>query len=699
MTPPNPFLNREMSWLEFNGRVLEEAQDAGNPLLERLKFYCIFHSNLDEFFMVRVASLLNQIQSGDTKPDNSGLTPFQELEIILVRVRALESESSRLYNEILLPSLAAKGISVLRPEELTAAQQAYFDGYFDTEIYPVLTPIALKQFPASPRLAGLTVNLVVRVAAENASETEPVLAMVQVPGGIAGLCRAPDKEAIRVMWLQDVIRRRIARLFPGYRVLEVAGLRLTRDSELALDDEGPSDYVRMLELELKKRRLAQPVRMEYEANISPELLARVREALVVQDSALVPVSRPLDPRPLFSLVDMPGFDKLRYRPQPPVLPGDFEQDKNIFEIIRERDVFVHHPYESFDPVVEFIEAAAEDPDVLAIKQTLYRPSGPGSPILDALIRAAENGKQVTVLVELTARFDEERNIGRARDLEESGAHVLYGIAGLKVHAKIALVVRREAGGIRRYVHLGTGNYNERTARMYTDMGLLTAADDIGRDASGFFNTITGYSEAPECSRLVMAPLGMRDRIISLIQREADRARSGQNSGILAKMNSLVDAAIIRELCAASGAGVPIRLIVRGICCLRPGIPGVSEKIRIVSIVDRYLEHSRAFVFENGGSPEVYLSSADWMPRNLDRRVELMFPLLSEGAQRRVIEALEIQFADNQKARVLHPEGTYSRVVSRGEPLRAQIYLYERLAEERDRVRSVTPVRFSPIEKR
>jgi polyphosphate kinase len=699
MTAPDIFLNREMSWLDFNSRVLEEAQDSSTPLLERLRFYCIFHSNLDEFFMVRVASLLQSIRDEDTKPDHAGLSPFQQLERILDRTRSLEEAGFDLYSKKLLPSLAKNGIHILSPEEIQPQQQAYLDGYFDREIYPVLTPVAVRLFPAFPRLSGLSLNIAVRLAPESGDEPpEWLLAVVPVPGKLPGLIRVPEGDGIRMIWLADVIRKRLASLFPGYRILENGSFRLTRDSELELDDEGRYDFVRMLESELKKRRMAEPVRMEYDAPMTPELLRRVQDVLAIKESSLVPVQRPLDPRPLLSIVELPGHDKLRYPPQPSVLPPAFAQEKNIFDIIRDRDIFLHHPYDSFDPVVEFVQAAADDPDVLAIKQTLYRASGPDSPVLDALVRAAEKGKQVTVLIELTARFDEERNIGRARDLEEAGAHVLYGIAGLKVHAKIALVVRRELGGIRRYVHLGTGNYNERTARVYTDMGLLTSADEFGADASGFFNTITGYSEPPVFKRLVMGPLGLRDRILSLIRREADWARSGQNSGIMAKMNSLVDPVIIRELSEASCAGVPIQLCVRGICCLRPGISGKTEKVKVISIVDRYLEHSRAFVFHNGGSPEVFLSSADWMPRNLDRRVELMFPLVDESARQKVIEALEIQFADNQKARRLRQDGKYERVSGKGvDPVRAQVRLYETLKEERERARTSTTVRFAPIE--
>ena len=418
------------------------------------------------------------------------------------------------------------------------------------------------------------------------------------------------------------------------------------------------------------------------------------------EDALCLAKGPLDPRPLSAIADMPGYDRLRYRPQPPLLRADFSQDRSIFEILRERDLLLHHPYDSFDPVVRFIQAAAEDPDVLAIKQTLYRTSGKESPMVQALMRAAESGKQVTVLIELTARFDEERNISWARDLEEAGAHVLYGLAGLKVHAKIALVVRREPSGICRYVHLGTGNYNERTARLYTDFGLLTSAEDFGSDASAFFNTITGYSEPPPFNRLVMAPMGMRDKILLLIQREADWARNGHSAEILLKMNSLVDPKIIQELYAAGKAGVRIQMNVRGICCLRPGLPGTSDNIRVVSIVDRYLEHSRVFVFNNGGDSEVYLSSADWMPRNMDRRVELMFPVRQQALKEQVVEIMRAQLADNQKARMLKPDGTYERVAAgRSEPLRVQEYLYQKNVEEQERIRSLTPVRFTPIQGR
>jgi polyphosphate kinase len=690
------YLNREISWLEFNSRVLEEAQDPRNPLLERLRFFCIFHSNLDEFFMVRVASLQHATEEGDNNPDPSGLTPHQQLALIFGRVREIYDKSGNLYFTELIPALAREGICIRSLEQLKPSQEKPLDEYFEKEVYPVLTPIAVDEAHPLPWLPGLAFNLAVLLRSEKNLEDPPRLSVVQVPGKLPGLFRLPDGGGIEMCWLNDAVRRRLSDLFPGYRIIEVGGFRLTRDSELELDEEGRYDYIGMLETELKKRQRARPIRVELE-EMSPELLVRIQKALQVSDAALFPRKGPLDPRPLLSIVDMPGFERLHYRLQPPLPRPELEQESSIFNVLRERDILLYHPYDSFDPVVRFIQAAAEDPDVLAIKQTLYRTGGKDSPIVTALIRAAESGKQVTVLVELTARFDEERNISWARDLEEAGAHVLYGLVGLKVHAKIVLVVRREPSGMYRYLHLGTGNYNERTARLYTDFGLLTCKEDFGSDASAFFNTITGYSEPPPFNRLVMAPTGMREKLLLLIRREADWARSGHHSEILGKMNSLVDPKIIHELYSASRAGVKILLNVRGICCLRPGVPGTSDNICVISILDRYLEHSRAFCFNNGGDPEVYLSSADWMPRNLDRRVELMFPIQQEDLKNRVIEILRAQMSDNVKARILKQDGSYEQVTAvRSEPLRVQEYLFQKNVEEHEHLRSITPVRFTPI---
>jgi polyphosphate kinase len=701
MSSQNPnlslYINRETSWIEFNRRVLEEARDPRNPLLDRLRFFCIFHSNLDEFFMVRVASLQHLIDEGDNNPDPSGLTPYQQLELVLSSIREDYGLSRRLYGETLIPALAEENIFVRALDQLKPAQRQYLDEYFEKEIYPVLTPVAVDDSHPFPWLPGLTSNLAVLLELEKEKRPEPRLAVIPIPGRLPGLIRLPDSGALEMCWLNDAVRYQLSSLFPGYRVLEVAGFRLARDSEIELDDEGKYDYVGMLEVELKKRRKAKPIRLEYE-NMSPELLGRIQSALEVRDVALFPTECPLDSRPLLSIVDLPGYERLRFRLQPPLVGPDFKQERNIFDDLREGDILLHHPYDSFDPVVQFIEAAAADPDVLAIKQTLYRTSGKESPMVNALMHAAESGKQVTVLIELTARFDEERNISWARDLEEAGAHVLYGLINLKVHAKIALVVRREPSGICRYVHLGTGNYNEKTARLYTDFGLFTCAEEFGSDASAFFNTITGYSEPPPFNRLVMAPSGMREKVLLLIRREADWARTGHKSEIIGKMNSLVDPKIIGELYEASKAGVKILLNVRGICCLRPGVAGISDTIRVVSILDRYLEHSRAFVFNNGGNPEVYISSADWMPRNLDRRVELMVPILQQNLKERIIGILRAQMEDNQKARMLKKDGSYERLrAGRAEPLRVQEYLYQRSLEEQERIRSLTPMRFEPIE--
>ncbi len=695
--PVAPFLNREISWLQFNRRVLEEARDRKNPLLERLRFFCIFHSNLDEFFMVRVASLQHLIQQRDNNPDPCGLTPHEQLERVLATVRELYDTGFELYRNELVPGLAKQNIFVRTLDQLQPAQEKYLDEYFEKVIYPVLTPVAVDETHPFPRLSGLTLNLAILLKSDSREETAPRMALIEIPGSLPGLFRLPDGEGLEMCWLHDAVRRRISALFSGYQILEVAGIRLTRDSELELDDDAPFDYVGMLEVELKKRRSAKPIRLEHEP-MSPELLGRLRQALAMDDSVLFEARGPLDPRPLQSLADLPGYEKFRYRLQAPLLRHDFAQGKNIFDLIRERDILLHHPYDSFDPVVQFIETAAEDPDVLAIKQTLYRTGGKDSPIVNALIRAAENGKQVTVLVELTARFDEERNIEWSRDLEEAGAHVLYGLAGLKVHAKIALVVRREPSGIIRYLHMGTGNYNDRTARLYTDFGLFTCSEDFGSDASAFFNTITGYSESPVLNQLIAAPIGMREKILLLIRRETDWARQGQNGEILAKMNSLVDPKIILALYEAGKAGVKIVLNVRGICCLRPGVHGLSENIQVISIVDRYLEHSRAVMFGNGGDPEIYISSADWMPRNLDRRVELMAPVHQQDLKESLMEILRTQMTDNQKARQLKSDGTYEKIAAgRAEPVRVQELFYQRRIEDQERIRSLTPVRFVPIE--
>ena len=654
---PELFLNRELSWLEFNARVLEEATDPATPLLERLKFACITASNLDEFFMVRVAGLKNALAEGDASPDLAGLTPAQQLQRIAERVHAM------------------------------------VDALY--EVLPALTPLAIDASRPFPMLAALSLNLALLLA-PGEGEEEPRLAVVQVPGRLPRLVRPPGVEGTSYVLLEDVVREELGSLFPGQEILDVAAFRVARDSELDLDDEGGRDLLQAIEEELRNRRRSEIVRLEVEAGVGEPLLETLTARLYVGPDDVYRVRGPVDIRPLMALVDIPALEDLREPPLRP-LPALEAAGEALFALLDEREVVLHHPYDSFDPVVAFVTSAAEDGDVLAIKQTLYRTSGE-SPIVRALARAAENGKQVTVLVELLARFDEQSNIEWARRLEQSGCHVIYGIRGYKTHAKICLVVRRGPRGIRRYVHLGTGNYNDRTARIYTDFGVMTSDREIGEDASAFFNALTGYSDPPRMRKLVMAPNQLRERVLKLIQRERDRAEAGQPAEIQAKMNSLVHEDIIRALYDAARSGVRIRLAVRGICCLRPGLKGTSEGIEVVSVVDRFLEHSRIFHFRNGGDEEVYLSSADWMPRNLDRRIELLFPVESAEGRQKVLLALDAIFQDNVKARRLQTDGSYRRrrPAKGEEPYRAQIELYRESKRALERARAVTPITLEPL---
>ena len=692
---PELFVNRELSWLEFNRRVLEEAQDPSNPLLERLKFSGIVASNLDEFFMVRVAALKNAVAEGDTAPDLAGLSPAQQLKAISERAHVMVDELySVLHDEILAP-LAGRGLRLAPPSALEPAARAALGRHYRDDVMPALTPLAIDASRPFPMLAGLSLNLAVFLEPPEGEE-ETRLAVVQVPGRLPRLVRPPGLEAMVYVLLEDVIRSELGTLFPGQEIRDVAAFRVARDSELDLDDEGGPDFLQVIEEELKNRRRSGIVRLEVEASVSEELLQLLATRLDVEPDDIYRVRGPVDIRPLLQLVDLPPLEDLRdplLKPQPTVTVAG----ETLFALLDERDVALHHPYDSFDPVVAFVSSAAEDPDVLAIKQTLYRTSG-DSPVVRALARAAEKGKQVTVLVELLARFDEQSNIRWARALEESGCHVIYGIRGYKTHSKICLVVRRGRRGIERYVHLGTGNYNDRTARLYTDFGLMTSDPEVGEDASSFFNALTGYSDPPKMKKLVMAPTLLRERVLRLIDRERQRADEGQPAEIRAKMNSLVDEEIIRALYDAAAAGVTIRLNVRGICCLRPGVRGVSETIEVVSIVDRFLEHSRVFHFRNGGDEEVYLSSADWMPRNLDRRIELLFPVESPEGRQKVLRALDAAFRDNVKARVLQRDGSYRRLRPRRgeEAYRSQIELHREAAGAAARARVATTVALEPL---
>jgi polyphosphate kinase len=586
---PEHFINRELSWLAFDERVLEEAIDATNPLLERLKFAAIAASNLDEFFMVRVAAVRHAVAEGEATPDPAGLLPGQQLAAISERTHALVHTLCQVVLTELLPALATAGVQIVPWVDATRAQQIALGAYFREDVLPVLTPLAVDSSRPFPMLSSLSLNMVLRLAGVDGGAER--FALVQMPSGLTRLVKVAEPGTF--VLLEDVVAAHVNELFPGQQILEAAIIRLARDAELELDDEGGRTQIEMVERELRRRRRGGVTRLEITEGASDDLIAHLRRELDIQPDDVYVVPRPLDLRVLMGLLDLPSLQGLGAPSVPPVDPLSDAQQSDLFAVLDERDLLLHHPYECYDPVVALMSQAADDPDVLAIKQTLYRTSV-GSPILASLQRAAERNKQVTVLVELTARFDEERNIQWARALEEAGAHVIYGVHGYKTHAKICLVVRRRPGGLRRYLHLGTGNYNERTARMYTDFSLLTTSRPLVEDASAFFSAITGYSDPPRLKKLVMAPTGLRRRFQQLIERERRRARAGQPAAIVAKMNSLTDEEIIAALYEASRSGVTIQLNVRGICALRPGVPGVSDRIEVVSIVDRFLEHSRIY---------------------------------------------------------------------------------------------------------
>ena len=692
----DPFINRELSWLSFNERVLEEATDPATPLFERLKFASIVASNLDEFFMVRVARLKHAAEEGDDPPDPGGMTPYRQLDAIHTRAHAQMEALYTLVMRELLPSLRHHEICIVPLRELSDGRRAALSTYFREAILPVLTPLAIDVSRPFPLLSSLSLNLAVMFE-PGPGETQPRLALVQVPSRIARLLRLPQTAGATFVLLEDVIREHLPDLFPGQPVTHVAAIRLARDSELELDDEGGHSHLEVVERELKRRRRGDVVRMEVESAVTSELLELLSEQLQIAAEDVYRVPGLLDVRVLSGLVDLPGYEELRDPPAQPADPlADEPQADDLFALLDRHDVLLHHPYDSYDPVVALTAQAADDPDVLAIKITLYRTSA-GSPIIENLQRAADQNKQVTVLLELTARFDEERNIRWARSLEEAGAHVIHGIVGYKTHAKICLIVRRGPRGLQRYVHLGTGNYNDRTARVYTDFGLMTANAAFAEDATAFFSALTGYSDPPRLRKLIMAPTDLRRRFLKLIDRERRRAEAGQPAEIAAKMNAVTDEEIVRALYAASRAGVRIRLNVRGMCILTPGVPDVSANIEVVSIVDRFLEHSRVYYFLNGGEEQVYLSSADWMTRNLDKRIELMFPVESPDARARVLSALQAMFRDTVKARCLGPDGVYRRRSPEPgeEPFRAQQYLQDEARRRASLARGSAGVRFEP----
>ena len=694
---PGLFLSRELSWLAFNERVLAEAADPAVPLLERVKFAAIAASNLDEFFMVRVAGLKRAIEDEDVTPDLAGQTPAQQLVDVVVRAQPFVSSLCRLVGGELLPQLGAHGIRLLSWTDLDAARQATLGTYFAESVQPVLTPLAIDISRPFPLLSSLSLNLALRLEPEP-GETVPRLAIVQVPPRLTRLVRLVEPEGFAFVLLEDIIRAQLPLLFPGQPIIESAVIRLARDAELELDDEGGRTHLELVERQVRRRRRSDVIRLEVDDSASQELIDLLREQLEVEPADVYVQPGPLDLRVLMGLTEVPGFEALRDPPHQPVdvLAGE---QADLLSVLDERDVLLHHPYDAYDPVLALLAQAAEDPDVLAIKQTLYR-AGAGSSIIRSLQRAAECNKQVTVLVELTARFDEERNIQWARSLEEAGAHVIYGVRGYKTHAKVCLIVRRGPHGLRRYLHLGTGNYNEQSARIYTDFGLLTSSPILAEDASAFFSAVTGYSDPPRLRKLVMAPTDLRRRFLRLIDRERRRAEAGLPAEIVAKMNSLIDDEIIETLYAASRSGVRILLNVRGICALRPGVPGTSERIEVVSVVDRFLEHSRIYYFMNGGDEEVYVASADWMTRNLDRRLELMWPVDGAAHKARVIAVLRAMFRDTAKSWRLLPDGTYQRQApADGEsPFRVQQVLQEEARRVASLARDAAGITFVPERK-
>lgn len=659
---PKLYINRELSWLQFNERVLSEAEDESNPLFERLKFLSITASNLDEFFMVRVASLKDMINAQYKKLDIAGMTAGEQLSAVLEQVHKFVDKQYEIYNKQLLPKLLENGLEITDGDDLSDRELQYLNRYFDEEVYPVLTPMAVDSSRPFPLIRNKTLNIGAFLKKKDGKGGVD-FATVQVPDVLPRILELPGREGSprRIMLLEQLISRNMQKLFLNYDVLTSAAYRVGRNADLSIDEDEAEDLLKEIEKQIKRRQWGQAIRLEVPAGIDKKLLKSIAKDLDVEDNEIYTIDGPLDLTYLWKLYSIRGFDFLKehsYRDPQPV--PEFEKGENIFDVISRGDVLMHHPYQTFENVVKFVEAAAVDPDVLAIKQTLYRVSG-NSPIIAALAKAADNGKQVTVLVELKARFDEENNIVWAKMLEKAGCHVIYGLVGLKTHCKITLVVRREQDGIKRYVHLGTGNYNDSTAKQYTDVGLFTSSPGIGEDATAVFNMLSGYSEPLGWNKLSLAPLWLKDRILDLIKREEAHALAGEPAHIIAKMNAICHKDVIAELYRASSAGVKVDLIVRGICCLRTGIPGISDNITVRSIVGNYLEHSRLFYFENGGSPEYYASSADWMPRNLERRVEILFPIEDENLRAKLYHILDTELKDTEKAHVMNSKGIYEKV--------------------------------------
>lgn len=676
------FINRELSWLEFNERVLEEAQDITHPLFERLKFLSIVASNLDEFFMIRVASIRDQINGNFDKPDPSGLTPKNQIKDISQRTHKLIYDQYNCYNRSIKQSLKKENIFFSSIKKLSEEQFDYINEYYLNNIYPVLTPMVVDKSKPFPLVLNKTLNIALLLEDSEVAENK-IFATVQVPSVLDRLIEIPKVDNKKTLiFLEDIIKLNLSSLFGSHKILTCGCYRITRNADLDVDEDEAEDLLTAVEQSLKQRKWGSAIRLEVENDMNEELLRILEDELEITKEDEYEIGGPIDLTFLMRLSNVKGYDHLRYDALKPInkklVIDDDDDDGNrgksedegaedIFSLISKRDILMHHPYESFEPIVDLVKKAAADPNVLAIKQTLYRVSG-NSPIIEALAQAAENGKQVTVLLELKARFDEQNNITWAKKLETAGCHVIYGLAGLKTHCKILLIVRREEGSIKRYVHLGTGNYNDVTAKLYTDIGLLTSNPYYGSDASAIFNMLSGYSKPTNLYKMTLAPINLRKKFLGLIERETINANNGKKAKIVIKVNSLVDTEIIEALYKASIAGVTIDLIIRGICCLRPKIPKVSERITVRSIVGRFLEHSRIYYFYNDGKEDIYLSSADLMNRNIDRRVELLFPIEDKLAKKKVMNILTLSLKDTTRARILNADGTYSRVDKRGKEI-------------------------------
>lgn len=693
------FFNRELSWLEFNQRVLDEARDEAIPLLERLKFLAITSTNLDEFFMVRVGGLQTLAARGSTRRDAAGMTPEEQLVAISRRTHKLIHDQYECWLEELAPKLGEAGLCKVQPEELSPTQTKYLTQFFSEEVSSVVAPLAVQS--QVPLLANRSLCVCVRIerpveAEDGEADRETRYVFIPFGSVTRRIVTLPSEGQYSFVLLEDLITMFAAEFFPGETIIECAPFRVTRNADLEIQEEEASDLLAEMRELLTARKESDCVRLEVDAQASDELVSFLQKTLVVAGPDVYRCPGPVDLSCLMQLADAGAGDENRYEAWPPLQHADVDPMENIFETIARQDVLLYHPYDSFDPIVQLVQQAADDPDVLAIKQTLYRTSR-NSPVISALARAAQNGKHVTVFIELKARFDEQRNIEGARSLERAGAQVFYGVKGLKTHAKICIVVRREPQGIQRYVHFGTGNYNEATARIYSDASLLTCDDEFGTDAMSFFNAITGHSQPQPFRHLAAAPFGLRDRIREMIEAEIQFKQQRQKAQITAKLNSLVDPEIIELLYKASQAGVKIRLNIRGICCLRPGIPGLSENIEVVNIIDRFLEHTRMMHFLHGGDNHVLISSADWMPRNLDRRIELLVPVDDPSCRDRLIDILECYFKDRIKARRLQPDGSWQKMRKSSSSLRvpAQEWLYDQTRQQFERAEISRQSAFEP----